>query len=377
MAVGVGLPTVAPLPAAAQDRVVRRPWTLFDLFGPRRQRVRTDDSAVFAPPPPAPVKVRKPKSRVVVRKAAPAAPPVETVEKQTDARVIMVIGDFLAGGVAEGLEETFANEPRVRVLDRSKGSSGFVRQDVMDWPKEIAAMIEADKPSAIVVMMGSNDRQQMLVGDVREQIRSDGWTKAYEQRTDALAEAIEAAKVPFVWVAMPPFRSAKLSADMLAFNETYEAAAKDGGGEFVDIWDGFSDENGQFVGSGPDVSGQLVRLRVADGINLTKAGKMKIAFYAEKPLRKFLGLNGDGLGPAIVAPSSGGQVTPGVADRTEPIALTDPNLDGGSELMGAPGSSPASASVAVGEESQVGRADDFGGAGKAVGPAEIESTAAR
>ena len=64
--------------------------------------------------------------------------------------------------------------------------------------------------------------------------------------------------------------------DMLAFNDVYHAAAQDTGGEFVDIWEGFVDENGAFVSTGPDVNGQPVRLRTDDGINMTIGGKRKL-----------------------------------------------------------------------------------------------------
>ena len=40
----------------------------------------------------------------------------------------------------------------------------------------------------------------------------------------------------------------------------------------MDIWDGFVDENGAYVSTGPDINGQPARLRAGDGINLTKAG---------------------------------------------------------------------------------------------------------
>ena len=76
---------------------------------------------------------------------------------------------------------------------------------------------------------------------------------------------------------------------MLAFNDIYRKAAEGAGAEFVDIWDGFVDENGAYVSTGPDINGQPVRLRAGDGINLSKAGKRKVAFYAEKPLNKLLG----------------------------------------------------------------------------------------
>ena len=84
-----------------------------------------------------------------------------------------------------------------------------------------------------------------------------------------------------------------MTADMLAFNDFYKSAATANGGEFVDIWNGFVDENGNFITTGPDINGQVVRLRGSDGINLTRAGRRKVAFYAEKPLKKLLGRAAD------------------------------------------------------------------------------------
>ena len=91
-----------------------------------------------------------------------------------------------------------------------------------------------------------------------------------------------------------------MTSDMLAFNDIYHSAAESHGGEFVDVWDGFVDENGAFVTTGPDINGQPVRLRADDGINVTKAGKRKLAFYTEKPLAKILGL----AAPGSVAPAA-------------------------------------------------------------------------
>ncbi|MGE0280963.1 MAG: DUF459 domain-containing protein [Rhizobiaceae bacterium] len=370
-------PSILPMEAWAQERVVRRSWSLFDIFAPRR-------SQRFEDPAPAPrrkaniSKPRKPKARVV-RKAAPAAPEIVAVEKLPDARPVLVIGDFLASGLAEGLTQAFSQNASVRVLDRSKGSSGFVRDDVVDWPKEIAALVETEKPAAIIIMLGSNDRQQMLVDGKRQALNSEPWVDAYEERTTALAAAIKAKKIPFVWVSMPPFKSTKMSSDMVAFNDIYKAAAQSVGGEFVDIWDGFADESGAFVATGPDVNGQPVRLRSGDGINLTTAGKAKVAFYSEKPLRKLLGLPAqDGVASPVLPLSPGTPAKPKAVDRTDPIALNDPNLDGATELLGAPtptvGEAPPVAGPAA---APVGRADNFMGAAPAaasIPPAEDEST---
>ncbi len=341
LAVAVGTTAIAttmPSPALAQEGILRR-WSLRDLFIPRREpRV---DPYIYEQPRAQPRKLRraptKPKSALGAV-SRPAEPAVPVVEKLPDARVVLVIGDFLGAGIAEGLTTVFAENAKIRVVDKTSGSSGFVRDDYYNWPEQAKVLIEQEKPAVVVVMMGSNDRQQMRVGDNREPPMSPAWIKEYTARTETMAKALSETKVPFIWVGMPAFKSAKATTDMLAFNDIYRAATENAKSEFVDVWDGFVDESGVFVTSGPDVSGQPVRLRSDDGINVTKAGKRKLAFYAEKPLNKILGITPQGTEVAV--PASLPQATPGELsvpgniDRTVPVSLSDPELDGGTELMG-------------------------------------------
>lgn len=349
-------------PAMAQEE--SRGWSLRDLLFPRRsERIEPPPRQIQRARPP--TKARKP--RTAPRR--PAEPTTPIVEKAPDARTVLVVGDFMASGLAEGLDAAFAQNAGVRIVVRGNGSSGLVRDDVYNWPEQIKSLIETEKPAAVVVMLGSNDRQQMRVDDVREQPRSENWTKEYERRTEALGKAIASTKVPYLWVGMPPFRVAKMTSDMLAFNDIYRSAAETHGGEFVDIWDGFVDENGAFVISGPDINGQAVRLRTDDGINVSKAGKRKLAFYAEKPLLKILGLSAPGGVTTAAAPAGAPVEAPAAApmevDRTVPMLLSDPALDGGSELLGA---APLKKADRPGEKFAVegkalkaspGRADDF------------------
>ncbi|MFD2058239.1 DUF459 domain-containing protein [Mesorhizobium calcicola] len=350
-------------PAMAQEQEDRG-WSLRDLLFPRRsERIE----------PPLNIQKAKPKPRKPRVPRAPAEPQIPIAEKAPDARTVLVVGDFMASGLAEGLDTAFAENTGIRIVVRSNGSSGFVRDDFYNWPEQIKSLIETEKPAALVVMLGSNDRQQMKVGDVREQPRTENWTKEYERRTDALGKAIADAKVPFLWVGMPAFRLPKMTSDMLAFNDIYHQAAESHGGEFVDVWDGFVDENGAFVTSGPDMNGQPVRLRADDGINVSKAGKRKLAFYTEKPLMKILGLAAPGSVAPATAPAGAPVEAPGpaaapiVIDRTAPMLLSDPALDGGSELLGAAPPAkpnpdlPGEKLVIEGKASQAspGRADDF------------------
>ncbi|ESW93346.1 MULTISPECIES: DUF459 domain-containing protein [unclassified Mesorhizobium] len=357
-----GLAGTFHTPALAQEQPQNRGWSLRDLLFPRR-------SERIEPP----LDVRKAKPKVKKKPRAPVGPSAPIVEKTPDARVVLVIGDFMANGLAEGLETAFADNANVRIVERANGSSGFVRDDVYNWPEQVKSLVETEKPAAVVVMLGSNDRQQMRVNDVREQPRSENWTKEYERRTEALGKALAATKVPYLWVGMPAFKTPKMTSDMLAFNDIYHSAAEKNGGEFVDVWDGFVDENGAFVSTGPDINGQAVRLRSDDGINVSKAGKRKLAFYTEKPLAKILGLAAPGsvvtaaapAGAPVEAPSL--PAAPIVVDRTVPMLLNDPALDGGTELLGAAAAPKANPDL-PGEklilegkapEASPGRADDF------------------
>lgn len=354
-------------PAFAQDLQLR-PW-LRNLFSPRRaERVEPPANVPQRQQP----KAGAPRAKAAVRSkpAEPASPPAAVVEKEADARVVLVVGDFMASGLADGLTTVFAENPAVRVVDRSNGSSGFVRDDYYNWPGQIGPILEAEKPAVVLIMMGSNDRQQMKVGDAREAPRTEGWTQEYKKRTVNFGKHFADAKLPFLWVGMPSFRPGSMTSDMLALNELYREAAESSGGEFVDIWEGFVDENGAFISRGPDVNGQPVSLRAEDGINMTRAGKRKVAFYTEKPLLKLLGLaspNATTAAPAPLVPvpgSTDAPLTPDTIDRTPPMLLSDPALDGGVELLGAslpPAGKAARKTEEKGEPTGAspGRADDF------------------
>jgi hypothetical protein len=351
---------IAATPALAQEQ--RKSRNLFEfLFG---GPVRTEQKA------------KQPEQKKQRRKTArtdQSAPAVVAVEKAESARTVLVVGDFMAGGLAEGLATVFAANADIKVVDKARGSSGFVRDDVYDWPAQVRTLIETEKAAVVIVMLGANDRQQIRAGDVREQPLTEGWTREYRARTDALAAAVAESGVPLLWVGLPAFKQKKMLSDMLAFNDIYRQSAEQAGGVFVDIWDGFVDENGAFVMNGPDINGQPVRLRSDDGINLSRAGKRKVAFYTEKPLFKALGISGASgtLSPMIAAlpDASQGSLRPEDIDRTPPMSLNDPNLDGGMELLGASLKAPADVRTVAerlagggpSSEASPGRADDFGG----------------
>ncbi|KQS89701.1 MULTISPECIES: DUF459 domain-containing protein [unclassified Rhizobium] len=361
-----------PRQAGAQER-----RTILDMlfgFGRRRPPPVYEDVPVYDTRQRQPQQQQRPKTKKVKQKAkpTPAEPPVVIVEKLPDAKKVLVVGDFVAASLGDGLQTAFETTPGIVIETRANGSSGLVRDDYFNWPESLPAYIGEVKPSVIIVSLGANERQQMSINGSKEKFRTDAWLAEYTKRVGAFAVLARKDNIPLLWVGMPPFQSSSMMADMVTFNGIFRAEAEKVGGNFIDIWDGFVDEGGKFVMTGSDINGQQVRLRGSDGINLTKAGKRKLAFYVEKDIRKLLGdaaasgqdvPGADGLKDLVVtAPLANEDII-----QTQPISLDDPDLDGGTALLGGTtalagnGKSPRDKLVEKGEvaAAPAGRVDDF------------------
>ncbi|MDK4732524.1 DUF459 domain-containing protein [Rhizobium sp. CNPSo 3490] len=373
MAASLCLGAVAPVTVAqAQEQRYQR-RSILDFFLGRRY---LDDSpqAPDVPQPRRQQRKRPPPAQKAVintRTASPVRPPVQeepVVQKLGDARKILIVGDFLASGLGDGLTAAFETSPGVVVEARGNISSGLVRDDYYDWPEQLPKMIDELKPAMVVVMIGANDRQQMVTDSAKEKFRTDGWLAEYRRRVLSFGKEVTSRKIPLLWVGLPAFESDQMTADAVQMNQLYRNQVESIGGEFVDIWDGFVDENGTFIVTGSDVNGQQVRLRTSDGINLTQAGRRKLAFYVEKPARRILGTQAS---PDLVRLDESNLPGLGLAtnpvEHTVPISLSDPNLDGGAELLGARPppvtltKSPRDLLIEQGEmtPAPVGRVDDY------------------
>ena len=80
-------------------------------------------------------------------------------------------------------------------------------------------------------------------------------------------------------------RTDRFNADIVKLNEIDRAEVEKQGVKYIDIWDAFADQNGQYDASGPNVDGQNVKLRGADGIHFTKAGARKVAHFLEAEIK--------------------------------------------------------------------------------------------
>ncbi len=419
LAAAVGLMFVLLLPAQAQFwspfGPPRRPPAPIQQV-PQQQYQQYNPFAGFFGPPPEPQ-----------RQAAPAdnshAPPAQPrrADLPPPTTSILVLGDAMADWLAYGLEDTYSERTEIGVVRKGRIGSGLVSYDSrrnVDWAQAAREIIAAEKPKYIVMMVGTNDHQQShdRVPPPRTpngkpaagaqspaaesaptaeepdaenpepspaeasrsnnpagpfEFHTDQWEAAYIKRIDATIAALKSGAVPVFWVGLPAQRGPKATQDASYLNELYRGRAERAGIVYVDIWDGFVDEQGRYSPQGPDFEGQIRRLRSADGIYFTKAGARKLAHYVEREIdrsdaNRALPVALPANMEPIPAVGGGGSTRPLVGPVIPlTISATTPK-DSGDQLLGGsaakPTIDPLAARVLIKGEAvtpPTGRADDF------------------
>jgi uncharacterized protein len=433
MAAVTALLVVAPTPAGAQlfdDR--------FPFFGRNSRR------GWFDPPE------REERAAQPDFSKAPAPKKTDTVPPTS----IMVFGDSMADWLGYGLEQAFADTPEIGVLRRHRTSSGLIRTEVKsdprgeypDWPQAAKEMIAAQKPKFVLMMIGLNDRKQIkeTVQAVRAkpvapaaadadpaaqeldtpapapappappapaprpaaaaaaaapesaastktyEFRTDAWSEAYIHRIDDTIAALKTAGVPIFWVGLPPLRGGRAGADIPFLNDLYRSRADKAGIVYIDVWDGFVDEDGRFAQSGPDFEGQTRRLRAGDGVHFTQAGARKLAHFVEREIDRWLDARAVAVALPVDEPKAAAPAAPEIApavaagkagpSKARPLSgpsmpLVADNSGEADELLGGkprPGVTDAVATKVLvkGEALPVpaGRADDFAWPRRTVAP---------
>jgi hypothetical protein len=148
LAVAVALLVGIVGPASAQ---------FFNFGGPQPRNNGWFGGDLFAP-----FQQQAPKR--VVREDFSKAPPPEKRETVPE-RNVLVLGDAMADWLAYGLEDAYAEQPDMGVIRRHKSISGLIKYqpkgDPADWASAAKGILATEKPDAIVVMLGLNDRVSM------------------------------------------------------------------------------------------------------------------------------------------------------------------------------------------------------------------------
>jgi uncharacterized protein len=151
--------------------------------GPPRPQPRSNGGGWFGGDFFAPFQQQQQQApRKVIREDFSKAPPPEKRETVPE-RNVLVLGDAMADWLAAGLEDAYAERPDMGVIRKHKAVSGLIKYqpkgDPVDWPAAAKGILATEKPDAIVVMLGLNDRMA-----IREPVVEKPDTKSSDKKSD-------------------------------------------------------------------------------------------------------------------------------------------------------------------------------------------------
>jgi hypothetical protein len=228
-----------------------------------------------------------------------APPPRKTdpkAERVTPTTSVVVLGDAMADWLAYGLEDALSDSPEIAIIRKNKNHSGLLRYEAkgdLDWWHVARDTLAQEKANYVVMMLGVSDRQSIRERDLAKEadkkkgkdqadkpaaekdaqknqvseqeqagivassqsgkktsgvieFHTDQWAEIYSKRIDETIAALKSKGVPVFWVGLPSIRGTKSTAEAAYLNDLYRARAERAGVVYIDVWDGFVDEAGQY-----------------------------------------------------------------------------------------------------------------------------------
>ncbi|HKE73539.1 MAG TPA: DUF459 domain-containing protein [Acidimicrobiales bacterium] len=214
--------------------------------------------------------------------SAPAAPAALRTPTRGKPLRLWVGGDSLAQVFGQSMVNASQATGLIAPKLHYEISSGLARPDFYDWPGALADDVKAGKPEVVVLMLGANDAQGLVLpsGTAVPDVSDPRWSPEYRRRVGAIMDQLKADGRLVVWVGQPPMRGATFDARMKIVDAAYAAeAAKRPWVVYVDPAKVVGDAQGRFADLIPGPDGKPQDVRQDDGIHFTRAGGDRLAAH--------------------------------------------------------------------------------------------------
>ena len=164
---------------------------------------------------------------VAAANEAPAAARAQT-------GTVLLVGDSLMGEVARGLRQGLPR--RFSLIDKHRSSTGLTNSGYYDWPGEASAFTTQTHPDWVVIHLGANDAQDMLINGRWVHFGAAQWNEQYQARAEAMIDNVraQAPDATIVWLGLPAMRSPGFNPKMATIARLHEAAAASRGITYLD-----------------------------------------------------------------------------------------------------------------------------------------------
>jgi hypothetical protein len=206
----------------------------------------------------------------------------------TDPLRLFIGGDSMVGQFGPMLANQAENTGYIDVTEVVyEFDSGLTRTDFLDWPARLREVGAEQDPDALVLFFGGNDAQAIQIDGSWHEYGTAEWMAEYRLRVGELMAELVADNRDVYWVGMPIVRSDSFREKVATMNQIYESeAAAHPGVTYINSWDVFTGPDGGFSEYLINDEGDLVDMRLNDGIHLTTAGGIRLARVALAEIEK-------------------------------------------------------------------------------------------
>lgn len=214
--------------------------------------------------------------------ASATASPTPTKREMISAEAplrMYIGGDSMIGQFGGALADLADDTGVIDVTEvKYEFGSGLSRPDFVDWPARLADVLISQDPEVMVLWFGGNDAQPLKLDGIVYDVNEPEWQAEYRSRVAALMDQLDEAGVTVYWMGMPIPRSPELQVKLAILNEIYVSEAEQRKSvSFVRTWELFAGPDGNFSEYLPNQRGEVVDMRLDDGIHLTTAGAYRAA----------------------------------------------------------------------------------------------------
>lgn len=211
-----------------------------------------------------------------------------------DPLILYIGGDSMVGQFGPMLQNRAGDSGMVESEVVYEFESGLSRPDFVDWPQRLARVQEDLDPDVFVLFFGGNDAQAIFMPDgTWIDFGTPAWDEEYRRRVDDVMTQLEEGGDWAYWMGMPVVRSETFLPKVRLMNSIYEDVASEHPMvEYVPSWEVFEGPDGGYSEYLTNADGDLVDMRLDDGIHLTTNGGIRLAEVTYQRIAEDWGLPG-------------------------------------------------------------------------------------
>jgi hypothetical protein len=198
---------------------------------------------------------------------------------------ILEIGDSLGTDLGGGLGLQLEKSHNVTLIQKGKSETGLANGWFYSWPLHLRQFVAQYHPQLLIVFLGGNDEQGMVVNGHAAAFNSPPWRVQYQTNIAQVMNEATMKHCSVLWVGMPIMNPNGYRQGIQVINSLFQKVALTKANvTFLPTWNFMANAKGQFQFSAR-VNGVVQVLRSSDGIHPTSIGQNVIATYVIQQIR--------------------------------------------------------------------------------------------